>query len=542
MAMFKAKKLILFCALIFLISSVATQADAAIVGEFLKFNVDSGFDLTGRSNITSTLVKVTPKIYFYIDREWWDSQPYVQQNNVLSSLDVLSREFESKIYPVLTASFGREWSPGIDRDEKITVLFHSMKNGDGGYFRENDEYERIQIPDSNEREMLYLPIGQIESLQLKSRLAHEFIHLITFNQKDKIFGSQEEVWLNELRAEVASTILGYDDVFEGSNLQKRVQTFLDNPSDSLTEWTNKKEDYGVANLFGQYLVDHYGIEILSGSLKSRLVGIPSINAALLQKGSNRDFSQIFTDWSVAVVLNNCPAGSEYCYLNKNLKNLRLNPTVNFLPLSGSSSLSVTNDTKTWAGNWQKFIGGNGNLNLSFNGNGNLFKVPYVLQRKDGSSSIGYLMLDNNQKGDININNFGTDSIALVIAPSIQIKSIGFDGSEPAYPFTFTASTLGEGTPPTPDNGDIPAGFTFKKNLAFGAHDISVIYLKLLLSTEGCLSGVSNTDYFASKTLAAVKCFQNKYRAEISSFAGYNIAATGFVGSGTRAQLNALLAR
>ncbi|GAH35118.1 unnamed protein product, partial [marine sediment metagenome] len=56
-------------------------------------------------------------------------------------------------------------------------------------------------------------------------------------------------------AEYAPTLLGYDDEYEGSNLQRRVKKFLAEPSDSITEWQNTSADYGGLNLFIQYLVE-----------------------------------------------------------------------------------------------------------------------------------------------------------------------------------------------------------------------------------------------------------------------------------------------
>jgi hypothetical protein len=88
---------------------------------------------------------------------------------------------------------------------------------------------------------------------------------------------------------------------------------------------------------------------------------------------------------------------------------------------------------------------------------------------------------------------------------------------------------------------IPAGFTFEKNLSKGMKDQDVVYLKIILAAEGCVSGFKNTKYFGSKTLAGVQCFCNKYKKEISAAAGYEVACSGFVGKGIRAKLNSLLA-
>jgi peptidoglycan hydrolase-like protein with peptidoglycan-binding domain len=318
-----------------------------------------------------------------------------------------------------------------------------MADNGGGYFRENDQYLKIQVPDSNEREMLYLNTDFINSSIEKSFLAHEFTHLITFNQKNRIYGVSDEVWLNEARAEFAPTLVGYDDLEnEDTNLESRVKTFLKNPNDSIPGWQNKLQDYGALNVFTQYLVDHYGIEILKDSLKSKEIGIKSLEYALKKNEFVEDFSQIFTDFTIAVLINDCSIGEKYCFKNANLKNLRVSPTVNFLPLVGDSNLGVSQSTKNWAGNWYKFIGGKGGLKIKFIGNPeNLFKIPYVTKDSLGEFAVDYFELDESQKGEIIIPKFGKEIKTMTIIPSIQSKRSGFSGKELSFSFFWEASTM-----------------------------------------------------------------------------------------------------
>jgi len=89
---------------------------------------------------------------------------------------------------------------------------------------------------------------------------------------------------------------------------------------------------------------------------------------------------------------------------------------------------------------------------------------------------------------------------------------------------------------------IPTGFSFQKDLFLGITDQDVVYLKIVLKKEGCLSGVKNTKWFGPKTRKAVQCFCRKYKDEISRFAGYPVRCSGFVGRGIRMKLNQLLGR
>lgn len=542
-------------------------AKAANYGDNINFYVDKNFDASGRSQLTATLVKNTSNLYFYIEKPWWDSQPQAKQAEILIKLDSLSEEFDSKIYPNLTSIFGSEWRPGVDGDSRITILFEEMNSTEGGYFREADEYLKLQTSDSNEREMLYLSTGNIEDPGLKILLAHEFVHLITFNQKNRILDIEEEVWLNEARADYSSAVLGYDDPYNGSNLQKRVNDFLEKPTDSITEWQGTKYDYGSVSLFTYYLVDHFGINILSDSLKSKYVGIDSINYALNRVGYKQDFSEIFTNWTITSVINNCSIEQKYCYLNKNLRNFRLNSTLNFLPLAGNSSLSVTNVTKNWSGNWQKIIGGDGDLKLNFSSLAGLnFSVPYIILDKDNNYSIKFLKLDKKQQGEINFENFGEDYNSLIIIPSLQSKLEGFNGLEPTYPYTFTVSVVGQ--TPIEDqvliqklleqiaslkqqiadiiaqkNGENNISYcsAINNDLFFGISNNSVSCLQNFLKLQGpdiYPEGLV-TGYFGNLTKSAVIRFQEKYRAEILTPLGLS-AGTGVVGSATRKKINQFL--
>ncbi|MDO8264820.1 MAG: peptidoglycan-binding domain-containing protein [Candidatus Parcubacteria bacterium] len=550
------------------------------LGQSVNFYVESSYDLTKRSNLSATLVKISPQLYFYIDDIWWSGLSEQSKTETKDVFDSLAEEFENKIYPSLTQTFGAEWNPGIDNDRRITILFHSMLPQAGGYFSNGNEYPKIQFPQSNEREMFYLNSSFIDSPLIKGFLAHEFIHLITFNQKDKK-GVEEEVWLNEARAEYVSTFLGYDSQYEESNLQRRVLDFTDRPFDSLTEWKGTAYDYGVLNLFFQYLVDHYGSKILVDSLHLKTSGIKSINDALIMNSFKENFSQIFNDWAITVLINDCNVSQKYCYFNPNLKNLRITPMINYLPFIGESTLSVTNTTKDWAGNWHKFIGGNGTLRLEFSvGNLANFKVPYLIQDSGGNYTIGFLVFNKDGIATTSVSDFGGENTSLTIIPIAQTKISGFFSNEvePSYAFFWSASTAGKTIPiPVPDEkpiGDLTVEALLEKiaQLTKMVADLQNQLNALNTSKDSCLSlnadlfyGLSDnnsvkclqeflksqgsaiypegfiTGNFFSLTELAVIRFQEKYASEILSPLGMT-EGTGYVGIRTRNKINQLLTK
>jgi hypothetical protein len=450
-----------------------TGVQAAEVGEQIKFFVDSSYDVHQRTELNAILQVKSNQAYFYVDDAYWYQLTNSERNDFKNHLKILAFEFDSVIYPKERAIFGSEWNPGIDNDKRITILVLPMIEGAGGYFNTNDEYPQSLVSNSNQREMIYLNALNIFSSQNKAFLAHEFQHLITFYQKTKLFNLEEEVWLNEARSEYAPTLCGYDDVYTGSNLERRVEVFLGSPSDSLTEWQNKITDYGPVSLFFQYLVGRYGEEILTRMVLNDQVGIASINRALAELGYSETFSDVFADWLAANYLNDCQVNSEkkYCYLNKNLtyQRLHVEPSASY---SGFPNLIVSRSSavKDWAPVWYRFRPQSSiqtdkdTLKLEFSastGSGD-FRVPYIVIDDNDQADVSFISLDDNRKGAVYIPNFISSLKSVILMPFSQTKQSHFTNQEPVRAFSFTASSVALTGPVIeqiiPSSGPVTGGF------------------------------------------------------------------------------------
>jgi len=560
---------LIFFSLFCLLPGRLSLVRADFLGEKNNFFVDSKYELNGKETVSAFLKTISQKGYFYIENEWYSGLKEEERKKVNENLKNLAQEFDKTIYPKLTELYGPPWEPGIDNNPRITILFHQMKKGVGGYFNNGDEYSRAENPRSNKREMVYLNTDDLFSENLKSYLAHEFTHLITFNQKDRLRGVSEDIWLNEARAEYSPTYLNYNKQYQGSILQQRIKGFINSPSDSLTEWQNQKADYGVVSLFIHYLVDHYGIKILSDSMDSKKTGIASINEALVKNGFQKNFSQIFSDWTVTVLLNDCSVGENYCYKNENLKNIRITPSLIFLPSTKKTNLSLDYSIKQWAGHWYRVIGGKGDLKLIFDGQDNTnFNIPYALCKKSGQCQVNFFKLDKSQRGEVLISDFSKNFASLTMIPLIEEKQSNFSDDEPFYSFSLSISLKKKSAQEKLKEKlllqikelkekiaelqakinqlsvekikEIPLGFRFRKNLSLGMSDYTLIYLKKALISQGCFVDRLENPYFDKQTLEGVKCFCQKYKEEISQYAGYRVRCTGFVGRGIRTKLNQLL--
>ena len=442
--MFLKQKRFLFYFILGAIFFVPIFTQAAYPGEIRDFYLEQEYDADHRLNSETSLQIITNKIYFYIDKQWWSSLNSGERAQVNQNLYYLASEFENKIYPVLTKVFGSEDNPGIDNDSHVLVILHPMKEDIQGYIRSQDGFSQNDYSNSNEGEIIYLNADNFlaSSLsRLKYFLAHEFMHTISLNQKEKIFGISQETWLNEARAQYIGTLLGYNngDNQEG-DLKTRMKDFFSFPNDPLTIWNNTKYDYASTDLFIHYLVDHYSLDILVDSLQSEKVGIDSINYALEKNSFEENFSDIFTDWLIANIVNNCSFGEKYCYKHPSLKNFRIFPYGYYLPTKGNSFLEVINSTYAWTGNWQKIVGGKDVLKVEFSTFNDVdFRIPYIIIDTSGGKTIKFLHLNSEKKGIIYVPDFGKTKEAIIIMPFVAGK---LQDSE-IHSFNWKISTVSE---------------------------------------------------------------------------------------------------
>ncbi|RII28409.1 MAG: hypothetical protein CXR31_00550 [Geobacter sp.] len=236
---------------------------------------------------------------------------YLEQGQTVSSanIDKIQNEFDTTIYPDVTTAFGSEPNPGIDNDPKIYILLLSIKDGFNypanpsyiaGFFDPLNEYSTAQHANSNQKEMFYMNVNPAvatwfapASIDFFRTLAHEFQHMIHWEQKDHLRNLHDDTWLDEGMGMVSPAYCGYGADYDAVN------TFEHASSDSLTVWKDSFEDYGVVYMWAQYYKDRVGNDIFHRMLQNNLVGIASVNNALATAGYPKDFTGTFRDWAVA---------------------------------------------------------------------------------------------------------------------------------------------------------------------------------------------------------------------------------------------------
>ena len=309
--------------------------------------------------------------------------------------------------------------------------------------------------------------------------------------------------MNEARAEYTEILLGYEKDWNGSNLKARVQQFLNNTNIFLLNWDNTNYDYAKVNLLTQYLVQHYGLNILVDSLHSSKVGVDAINYALQKNGFSEDFSDIFMDWLITNVVNDCSVSEKYCYKNSYLQNFTVFPYTYYLPTQSKSSLSVTDSIRAWNAKWQKIAGGSGIIKLKFTipEQTPISKIPYIIEDINNKKTVGYLDFSSVNIQEAYIKGIGSENKAIYFIPFV-----GSNGQESnIYYYSWEVQNLGNDS-----KVEEQAVESLLKKIAELKRKIASLQLQLAMmktnqSNQYC--SVFSGDLYYGMTSPEVKCLQ-----------------------------------
>ena len=286
----------------------------------------TNFDSHRSSRIRAKLVYITPHVYMYVEDG--------QQVNI-AALQSSANTFETKIYPTDRATFGSEWSPGIDDDVHLTILNAvGLGSGVGGYFSAEDEYPTSINPYSNAREMFYVNLeGAIPgSADYNSTLAHEFQHMIHWYEHPVDLS-----WMNEGMSVLAQHLNGYP-------VDYIAQSYLQRPDTQLNDWASDINadlpHYGAGYLFMDYFSEHYGGPSILKELLQDPASPPLNFDHALAKHSYRDrFFDVLRKWFIANFVANPTVGQGgYGYSTIHLRGLTPQHKIESYPLSRSDQV------------------------------------------------------------------------------------------------------------------------------------------------------------------------------------------------------------
>lgn len=371
------------------------------------FLVEKSYDFYGRDQAAAFLTFESENAHFYFDKEIYGLLDPAEKVRMTGLAAKLGEKFDEVIYPETKDIFGDEWNPGIDGDEKIYIFLTRMNYGVGGYFNPVDEYPKSQVVDSrsNEREMIYLNIDYLDKYKTEGFLGHELQHMIYWNEKTRVSGVNDDIWINEARSELASSIIEdkLDLRFSDGVLFSRKRDFLQNYNDSVAGWGNLNADYASVNIFMQYVKERAGAEIFRQMNETRKTGMNNLGY-ILERERGTGLAEIFTDWAIANHVNDLSAGAKYGYRNENLRegfNVAPSPIYD---ADGDGTINLIGKLENWSVDYFKadLSGeeyGNLYLEMDFNGDDDgEFSLPLVINYKDGSRQIASIELDGRQDG------------------------------------------------------------------------------------------------------------------------------------------------
>jgi hypothetical protein len=270
-----------------------TRAATRQVGEVQAFWViNESEDRTFQ--VEADLRVVGEHIYLWVERG-------VEVNP--ADLEAVAAEFDGRIYPAVRAIWGNEPNPGVDGDPRLYALFaYGMGPGVAAYFASRHTYPAIIYPNSNEHEMFFINldafgVAGLNSLSLKSTLAHEFQHMIRSRIQDN-----ESTYLNEGYSTFTQLYL-YGDA-------NAAVWYLAQPDTQLNTWAesgNRAAHYGAAQLFITYFYDRFGLEGLQALSNHPGLGLEAVDGTLRGLGEP-GVDEFVAEWVLATLLNDPTVG------------------------------------------------------------------------------------------------------------------------------------------------------------------------------------------------------------------------------------------
>ncbi len=245
------------------------------------------------------------------------TQVWVNDNEISATeAKQLGSEFDDHIYPLDVENFGNE--SDVDGNKKVNILVYDIQDGfsgDGGYVAGYfDPRDLSTASYSNRSEIFYIDtypsmgLGSSKDVsEAYSTLAHEFQHMINYNQKVLIQQKPEmDTWLNE------GLSMAAEQMYLKQSLQDRIDYYNEDADitkgHSLLNWDDSGDtlaNYSLSYLFIEYLKiqcghgDQIFKELIDDS-NSNYQAVQDIIKKYIDK--NLTFGKFMTDFRAALIL------------------------------------------------------------------------------------------------------------------------------------------------------------------------------------------------------------------------------------------------
>jgi len=272
---------------------------------------------TENGDVTATLMAATEHAYFWVD----DNLSIPQE-----SVEMTASQLEDYYYARVNSLFGQPWEPGIDGDPRFSILHLATVGNiyELGYFSDQDEYPKSLFSDSNEQELVYLNMDQLEigSELYFGTLIHELQHLFQWN-----LDKNEVTWFNEGMSQLAELYAGLNTVIP--------DPYLEQPQIRLDRWSYDEQlidaHYGASFLFLAYIWEQLGEAGIYELVRHPANGLIAVRSVLKALQPDRSMEDFMADWAVANFLDDPFAGDRYAYARLDLPEPAISTIIDELP-------------------------------------------------------------------------------------------------------------------------------------------------------------------------------------------------------------------
>jgi hypothetical protein len=375
--------------------------------------------------VIATVRYLGEHVYFWIE----NGVTYDQ-----ADLQLLGDTFDKEIYPNTRAFFGSEWSPGVDHDPRIHILYaRGLGESLAGYYSSSDQLPPDAHEFSNAHEMFLISADNVMLWHnsIYTTLAHELQHMIHWH-----IDKNEDTWLNEGFSMLAELINGYDP--GGFD-----QLYIQNTDLQLTDWGSSVgkngPHYGASMLFTTYFYDRFGKETTQSLVAEEKNGMESIDT-VIDKLDLRDpitgeaftAEDLFVDWSVTNLLGdpNIADGRYHYKVYPQAPLVLPNPHITACPTE-----SIQSNVAQFGVDYIK-ISCPGALTISFVGNNNTSLLPI----EPYSGEVYYWSNIGDQSNMYLEREFDLTQVSSPITMSYQI----WYDLENDYDYAFVSAATAEG--------------------------------------------------------------------------------------------------
>ena len=298
--------------------------ERTIIGDVYQVGDSRSFFADGEP-LDATLAAITDHAYF-----WVENGIELDKTAVAAA----ATRYEAEYYPHISELFGTAWTPGVDNDPHFTIL-HMIGSPDAaelGYFTDVNQYPNTIYSDSNQEEMLYLNMAQLEigSDLYFGTLIHETQHLSQWN-----LDANETAWLNEGLSQLAEIYVGLE--------TSTTEEYLYQTDIRLNHWSYEEGEvdahYAAAYLYAVYIWEQLGDTAVQELVRHPANGLAAVNSVLQGYAPDRSLADFTADFAVANYLHDPAAGSRYTYESIGTVQPSSEIYLNDIPLDTTNSLN-----------------------------------------------------------------------------------------------------------------------------------------------------------------------------------------------------------